>query len=48
VHARLAKYKCPRSIAFEERLPRTDAGKLYKQGLIDRYGPAQGPGRELR
>ena len=34
---RLAKYKCPRSISFEERLPRTDAGKLSKQGLIDKY-----------
>jgi long-chain acyl-CoA synthetase len=33
----LAKYKCPRSISHEERLPRTDAGKLYKQGLIDKY-----------
>ena len=37
VQGRLAKYKCPRSISFEERLPRTDAGKLYKQVLIDRY-----------
>jgi acyl-coenzyme A synthetase/AMP-(fatty) acid ligase len=27
----------PRSISFEKRLPRTDAGKLYKQVLIDRY-----------
>ena len=27
----------PRSISFEERLPRTDAGKLYKQVLIDKY-----------
>lgn len=34
---RLAKYKCPRSISFEARLPRTDAGKLYKQGLLDKY-----------
>lgn len=37
VQNRLAKYKCPRSISFENRLPRTDAGKLYKQGLIDKY-----------
>jgi len=37
VQDRLAKYKCPRSISFEERLPRTDAGKLYKQVLVDRY-----------
>jgi fatty-acyl-CoA synthase len=35
---RLAHYKCPRSIAFEEQLPRTDAGKLYKRDLIAKYG----------
>lgn len=34
---RLTHYKCPRSISFEEQLPRTDTGKLYKQSLIDRY-----------
>ena len=34
---RLAHYKCPRSISFEPHLPRTDAGKLYKQELVDRY-----------
>jgi fatty-acyl-CoA synthase len=34
---RLAHYKCPRSISFEEQLPRTDTGKLYKQSLIDKY-----------
>lgn len=34
---RLAHYKCPRSISFEEQLPRTDTGKLYKQSLIARY-----------
>jgi fatty-acyl-CoA synthase len=34
---RLAHYKCPRSISFEAQLPRTDAGKLYKQPLIARY-----------
>ncbi|MCB0950913.1 MAG: fatty-acid--CoA ligase FadD4 [Mycobacterium sp.] len=34
---RLAHYKCPRSIAFEAHLPRTDTGKLYKQELIARY-----------
>lgn len=33
----LAHYKCPRSLFFEPRLPRTDAGKLYKQELIDKY-----------
>lgn len=34
---RLAHYKCPRSISFEERLPRTDAGKLIKRDLVARY-----------
>ena len=34
---RLAHYKCPRSISFEQQLPRTDTGKLYKQSLIDKY-----------
>ncbi|MGO9158812.1 fatty-acid--CoA ligase FadD4 [Mycobacterium sp.] len=34
---RLAHYKCPRSISFEPSLPRTDAGKLYKRTLIDKY-----------
>lgn len=33
----LSHYKCPRSISFEEQLPRTDTGKLYKQSLIDKY-----------
>ena len=34
---RLAHYKCPRSISFETQLPRTDAGKLYKRQLIEKY-----------
>jgi fatty-acyl-CoA synthase len=34
---RLAHYKCPRTIAFEAQLPRTDTGKLYKQELITKY-----------
>ncbi len=38
VRDRLAHYKCPRSIHFEAQLPRTDAGKLYKQELIEKYG----------
>ncbi|MGB8404899.1 MAG: fatty-acid--CoA ligase FadD4 [Mycobacterium sp.] len=37
---RLAHYKCPRSIAFEAQLPRTDTGKLYKQSLIEKYSAA--------
>ncbi|MGH3556077.1 MAG: fatty-acid--CoA ligase FadD4 [Mycobacterium sp.] len=39
---RLAHYKCPRSISFEERLPRADTGKLYKQQLIDKYSAQAG------
>ena len=34
---RLAHYKCPRSLSFEAELPRTDAGKLYKQQLVAKY-----------
>ena len=34
---RLTHYKCPRTISFEEQLPRTDTGKLYKQELIKKY-----------
>ena len=33
----LAGFKCPRSIDFQERLPRQDNGKLYKQKLIEMY-----------
>ena len=38
---RLAHYKCPRSISFEEQLPRTDTGKLYKQNLVAKYSAAR-------
>jgi long-chain acyl-CoA synthetase len=34
---RLAHYKCPRSLSFEDKLPRTDTGKLYKQTLVAKY-----------
>ena len=34
---RLSRFKCPRSIDFEAELPRTDAGKLYKRRLRERY-----------
>jgi long-chain acyl-CoA synthetase len=34
---RLARYKCPRSIDFVERLPRADNGKLYKRQLREAY-----------
>ena len=35
--ARLARYKCPRSVDFIDQLPRQDTGKLYKRLLRDRY-----------
>lgn len=34
---RLAHYKCPRSVSFEGSLPRSDAGKLYKRQLVEKY-----------
>ena len=33
----LAHFKCPRSVDFEEELPRHPTGKLYKRLLKDRY-----------
>jgi long-chain acyl-CoA synthetase len=33
----LAHYKCPRSIDFDDELPRLPTGKLYKLVLRDRY-----------
>jgi acyl-CoA synthetase (AMP-forming)/AMP-acid ligase II len=33
----LAHYKCPRSIDFDEELPRLPTGKLYKGKLRERY-----------
>jgi long-chain acyl-CoA synthetase len=33
----LAGYKCPRTIDFVAELPRSDAGKLYKRRLKERY-----------
>jgi len=36
----LSSYKCPRSIDFEQELPRLDTGKLYKKQLRARYWPA--------
>jgi len=35
--AHLAHFKCPRSVDFEEELPRLPTGKLYKRLLRDRY-----------
>lgn len=36
-HLNLSKFKCPRSIDFEERLPRTPTGKLLRRVLKERY-----------
>jgi acyl-CoA synthetase (AMP-forming)/AMP-acid ligase II len=38
---RIAHYKCPRSVDFEQALPRLDTGKLYKRVLRDRYWAGQ-------
>jgi long-chain acyl-CoA synthetase len=35
--ARLAKYKCPRTIDFTDAMPRDPNGKLYKRRLRDPY-----------
>ncbi len=35
--ARLAHFKCPRSVDFVDELPRLPTGKLYKRLLRDRY-----------
>jgi long-chain acyl-CoA synthetase len=37
----LAKYKVPKVVVFEERLPREDSGKLFKRRLRERYWPAK-------
>ena len=39
---RLASYKCPRRWEFRDDLPRTEAGKLYKQQLRDEFIDTQG------
>jgi fatty-acyl-CoA synthase len=37
--ARLSAVKCPRSVDFHDRLPRSATGKLYKRKLRDSYWP---------
>ncbi len=34
---RLAHFKCPRSIEFVDELPRSDAGKVFRRRVRDRY-----------
>ncbi|MEU5211120.1 AMP-binding protein [Streptomyces sp. NPDC020742] len=41
VAERLAGYKVPRAVVFEERLPRDDSGKLFKRQLRDPYWAEQ-------
>ncbi|MCU1395520.1 MAG: Acyl-CoA synthetase [Ilumatobacteraceae bacterium] len=41
-HARLARFKCPRTIDFVDELPRLPTGKLAKRLLIDRYASGDG------
>ncbi len=36
-HARIAGYKCPRSVEFLDALPKNAAGKLLKRELRDAY-----------
>jgi len=35
--SRLSHVKCPRSVDFDEKLPRSDAGKLFKRRIRERY-----------
>ena len=35
--ARLAHYKCPRAIDFDDDLPRQETGKIYRRLVRDRY-----------
>jgi long-chain acyl-CoA synthetase len=39
VASRMAKYKVPRVVEFEEKLPRDDSGKLFKRKLKEKYLP---------
>jgi len=43
----LSHIKCPRSVDFEQELPRHPTGKLYKRLLRDRYWEGHGPSRIL-
>ena len=42
---KLSRLKCPRSIDFEDELPRTPTGKLMKRLLRDRYWQSVTPSR---
>jgi long-chain acyl-CoA synthetase len=40
---RLANFKCPKSIAFDDDLPRHETGKLYRRLIRERYREAGEP-----
>ena len=40
--ARLAHFKCPRTVDFVDRLPREDTGKIFKRTLREQYRMAAG------
>ena len=40
---RLSHLKCPRSVDFVDRLPRSENGKLYKRRLMEQYAAAAQP-----
>ena len=42
---RISHIKMPRSLDFNEKLPRTDTGKLYKRHLIEEYRSRHAKGR---
>jgi len=46
--ARLAHFKCPRSIDFTPQLPREDTGKIYKRVLREQYRAAAVTPRQSR
>jgi acyl-CoA synthetase (AMP-forming)/AMP-acid ligase II len=38
--AQLAPFKCPKAVAFIDRLPSTDVGKVAKAKLVELYAAA--------
>ena len=39
---RIAKYKIPRNISFQDTLPREESGKIFKRRLRDPFWKATG------
>jgi long-chain acyl-CoA synthetase len=39
---RIAKYKIPRNISFQDTLPREESGKIFKSRLRDPFWKAAG------